>query len=66
MGFPITPPHLFTVSTRKSMDLIIGAPIEDKSPVIGSNAPKRKLSLTPPLPPELDTGVLVVVVLVAV
>jgi hypothetical protein len=64
MGFPITPPHLFTVSTRKSMDLIIGAPIEDKSPVIGNNAPSRKSSLTPPL--ELDVGVVVVVVLVSV
>lgn len=46
------------------MDLIIGAPIEDKSPVIGNNAPSRKLSLTPPL--ELDVGVVVVVVLVSV
>jgi hypothetical protein len=39
------------------MDLIIGAPIEDKSPVIGSSAPKRKVSLTPPLPELVEVGV---------
>jgi hypothetical protein len=33
----------------------MGAPIEDRSPVIGSNAPNRKVSLTPPLP-ELVAG----------
>lgn len=33
------------------MDLIIGAPIDERSPVAGNNAPKRRLSFTPP-PPE--------------
>ena len=32
----------------KSIDFTIGAPIEDKSPVAGSTAPIRRVSLTPP------------------
>ncbi|WP_258040633.1 hypothetical protein [Pseudanabaena sp. BC1403] len=45
--------------------MIIGEPIEDRSPVIGNNAPKRKVSLTPP-PPELVAGDVAEVVLESV
>jgi hypothetical protein len=42
------------------MELIMGAPIDDRSPVIGNNAPRRSVSLTPP-EPELDVLVVVLV-----
>ena len=43
------------------MDLIIGAPIDDRSPVAGRTAPKRRVSLTPP-DPEPVTGAVVLAV----